>query len=154
MSVSDKSGNYVYFLDTNIFLRFLVRDHEESYQDCQRLFELIRHGSLGALTSTVVLIEINYTLLSFYGLPKAQVVTGLKSITSLTNLKIVDKFNLQKTMGLYEENRVKFVDCLIASLDEVAQGQWRVVSYDKEFDKLGAKRREPHQVISTVKDRK
>jgi len=44
---------------------------------------------------------------------------------------------------MYSSKNVKFIDAMIASVDQIVSGSWVVVSYDKDFDKLGVKRAEP-----------
>lgn len=136
------------FIDTNIFLRVLVKDEEEQFNHCVEFLELVRKRKVKAFTSTLVLTEIAWTLLSFYEFPKSKVLQALDATLNLKNLKMVDDFDLQRALDLYRENKVKFVDSLLASLPEVEQGKMVMVSFDKDFDKLGVKRKEPQEIIS------
>ena len=135
-----------FFIDTNIFLRVLTRDIERSFQDSLRFLERVNNGEFKAITSNLVLTEAQWTLLGFYGFPKKKTIEGLRSILQLKNLKIIDKCNTQNALDLYETKPVKFVDTLIASYVLLEKTRPIVISYDKEFDKLGVLRKEPHQV--------
>ena len=49
-------------------------------------------------------------------------------------------------MDLYAGHSVKFIDALITSIPQIAGGDMIAVSYDKDFDKLNVKRKEPKEV--------
>ena len=137
----------LYFIDTNIFLRVLVKENEKVFKDCQRFLSLIRQNKIKAFTSTIILSEIDWALESFYKFPKVKVVEGLYSILKLKNLKFVDKFDSNLAIEIYKKFPVKFIDALIASNPQIYQKKAIVVSYDKDFDKVGVIRKEPKDLI-------
>lgn len=67
----------------------------------------------------------------------------LKSIVNLGGLRFVNGYGAAGAVERFSEKTVKFVDAMIGSIREVADGEWIVVSYDRDFDKLGVKRVEP-----------
>ena len=136
-----------YFLDSNIFLRVFVGDNLRMLKECLILFESIKKGKVCAVTSSVVLSEIVWTLGSFYKFPKTKVIEAIKSIMNIPRLEIVDDFTVLAALEIYQDNSVKFIDSLIASIYEIHSREWIVISYDKDFDKLGVIRKEPSQII-------
>jgi len=142
-------SNKEYFVDTNVFLRVLVRDEEKSYRDCINFLQRVKRGRLKAYTSSLVLAETHWTLASFYQFSKEKIIGALRSIISLRNLKIVDEPNLLAALNFYETNNVKFIDALTASQSLILKKGVVVVSYDKDFDKLGIPRKEPGEINST-----
>jgi len=140
-----------YFVDSNIFLRVLLRDEERSFNDCLKFLNKIKKGEINALTSNLVLAEINWILLRIYKLQKSEIIEGLVSILSLKNLKIRDKFQPQFAIKIYNNFPVKFIDALIASNPKIYKKEAVVVSYDKDFDKIGVKRKEPKDLKNEQK---
>jgi predicted nucleic-acid-binding protein len=138
----------IYFIDTNIFLRVLVKESEETFKVCEQVLGLIRQDKIQVFTSTIVLSEIDWVLEIFYKFPKEKVIEGLSSILRLKNLKIIDKFDLFLAIEIYEKFPVKFIDALIASNPQIFQKKVIVVSYDRDFDKIGIKRKEPKKIIN------
>jgi len=65
-------------------------------------------------------------------------------------LKIVDRFQPRISLNLFSKRNVKYIDTLIASIKEILAKKWTVVSYDKDFDKLGVLRKEPGEVIREI----
>lgn len=137
----------LYFIDTNIFLRVLVKENEEVFKDCQKFLNLISQNKIKAFTSTIIFSEIDWVLESFYKFPKEKVIGGLNSILKLKNLKIKDSFNPNSAIEIYEKFSVKFIDALIASNLRIFNKEAVIVSYDKDFDKIGVKRMEPSKII-------
>ncbi|MBU0978519.1 MAG: PIN domain-containing protein [Patescibacteria group bacterium] len=131
----------IYILDTNIFLRTLIKENDQTFADCVKLLGLIKSYQVEAVLPGVVLSEVAWVLKSYYQLPKAKVIQALKSILKLNGLKVVDNYDYEQTIKYYEENNVKYIDCLIASL--VKNNKYAVVSYDEDFDKLKISRQEP-----------
>lgn len=141
-----------YFIDTNIFLRVLTKDNPQQFKHCVRFLKLVKQGKIKAFTSTVVMAEIAWTLLSFYEFPKNKVVKALRATLNLKNLKIVDRFQPRQAVNLYQQHQAKFIDSLIASLPQVADGKMTVVSFDHDFDDLKIKREEPQAVLEAQVD--
>ena len=92
--------------------------------------------------------EIDWVLESFYKFPKERVIEGLSSILKLKNLKIKDEFNSHLALEIYEKFPIKFIDALIASNLQIFQKKAIIVSYDRDFDRIGLKRVEPKAIES------
>lgn len=141
----------LYFIDSNIFLRALHKENEQSYLACVTLLKEIKENRLKAYTGTVVLAEIVWTLSSFYKIEKQKIIESLRGITTLNGLKIIDNYNHMDTLELYEKHSVKYIDALIASDKDIQMKTAIVVSYDRDFDKLSVIRKEPQSILQTLK---
>jgi predicted nucleic acid-binding protein len=136
------------FLDTNIWLRYLIADEPSSFEDCKKLIGLINRGKFRPYTSDIVFLEINYVLLSYYGIDKEKVVSDLKDLTKTRNLTIVEKTDLNRAMELYDKTNVKLGDCLIAS--QVPE-KLMFCSYDQDFKKFDFLNwQTPKQILKTT----
>ena len=135
-----------YFIDSNIFLRVFVKENEKFFRDCFDLFKKVEEKKVKAITSVLVLAEIDWVLEGFYQFSKERAIEALESILKLKGLKFVDSFNFSSFLHCYSKSRVKFVDALIASERIFDKEKIVIISYDKDFDKLGLKRLEPAQI--------
>jgi len=133
------------FVDTNIFLRAIVKENKETYSECLSFLKKVSDGKIKAVTSTLVFLEINFALLSFYKFPKEKVQQALESIFDLPHLKIIDAFDLREAIETYKKTKIKFTDCLLASL--LKKKDLKIVSYDLDFDKLKIKRLTPKDFL-------
>lgn len=138
-----------YFIDTNIFLRTLVKEDIKTFQDCRQFLESVKLNKIKAVSSNLVLAEIAWTLSGYYGFSKDNVTRALKGIINLRGLKLTDNFNPALALSLYEDNNIKYIDAVLASMEQLYEKKWIIVSYDKDFDILNVKRMEPAEVIET-----
>ncbi len=139
--------DYNYFVDTNIFLRPIVKDDSQKVTACENLFKFISEGKIKAFTSHLVLAELVWTSQKSYRIPKEEISGVLQGILSIKNLKIRETFNAATAINYYIHSTVKFIDALIASDASIQKGIAKVISYDKDFDKMKIPRVEPHQLI-------
>jgi predicted nucleic-acid-binding protein len=136
----------LYVIDTNVFLRVLVKEDESTFEASLNLLEAIKQKRCKAVIPGIVLSEIVWTLLSYYKFPKARVVSALQSILNLRGITVVDDYDYPLALELYQQNAVKYADACIASLPIMQNGQAQIVSYDYDFDKLNLERLEPNEV--------
>jgi len=136
-----------YFLDSNIFLRPLVKDDPKKTKECEILFERIKRGEIKAFTSNLILAEIVWLCSRFYKIEKEEIIKILRSILYYRNLKIIDKFDPHLALEIYRKYNIKFIDALSSSNPKIYQKKAIVVSYDKDFDKIGVIRKEPEDLI-------
>lgn len=134
------------FLDTNVFLRFWVDQKGRRHDQCVKFFNLIETGEITPVVCSAILLEIYFTLKSFYGYDKKKCGKFLNGILTINNLKIIDNFDYPKALELFSKTGIKFTDCLIVSLP-FFQKEGIIISYDKDFDKLGVKRLEPGEFL-------
>lgn len=138
--VNDKAP--LYFIDSNIFLRTLIKEDEKSFNACYKFLEKVHSKQIQAQTSDLVLAEVNWVLESYYKFSKEQVISALEGIVNLNGLTIKSNSNCPAAISLFKKSKVKFIDALIAS-DKLFGGNSVIVSYDKDFDKLGLSRIKP-----------
>ena len=135
-----------YFIDTNVFIDIVMKRDERRFKECSRLFGQIKANKIKAATGNVVLAELIWTLKSFYGVEKDEIARRIKGIIQLRGIKFIDDYDSMRAINLYQNNSIKFVDALIASIRPIQEKKWTVVSFDKDFDKIGVNRKEPGQI--------
>jgi predicted nucleic acid-binding protein len=140
-----------YFIDSNIFIRTLHKENEKSFLECVSLLKSIKKNRIDACTGTVVLAEIAWTLRSFYQIEKTIISAGLRSILNINGIRIIDNYNHNTALDIYEKYSIKYIDALIASIDDVFSKKMTIVSYDRDFDKLKVLRKEPGEIFAEYK---
>lgn len=142
-----KDNHKIYFIDSNVFLRVLVKEDEKSFRECFNFLQLAQNKKISAITSDLVLAEINWVLESYYKFNKSQVISALEGIVNLKGLTIKSATDPLTAIELYKRSSVKFIDTIIVS-DKIFRSNGIIISYDRDFDKLGIVRKEPAQIIS------
>lgn len=123
------------FVDTNYFLRFLVRDVEEQYQVVRKLFDKGVSGKDKLFTSLVVFFETYWVLSSFYQKNKQELVTKLAEVLELKFIKIKERESLEKAIKLFGHNNLSLEDAfnLVYSQKNKAL---RFATFDKKLSKM------------------
>ncbi len=137
-----------YFIDTNILLSLLIKNRGKQFKECMALRDFIDQRKIKVYTNPTVISEVVWVLSSHYGFPKQKTAQAVDAILGIKNLSLQDNTNIRKTMELFIENNAKFIDCLIASDKDLQDSRAKIISYDKDFDKLGVKRVEPSVINS------
>jgi predicted nucleic acid-binding protein len=131
------------FVDTNIFLRYLTKDDLSKYEKCREMFKRAMKGEIAIITSGMVIAELVWTLLSYYKVPKAEVVEKITVIVGTKNLSIPDKQVVADALVLYARKNIDFIDAYNAIFMRY-QGLRDIYSYDEDFELIeDIQRREP-----------
>lgn len=120
------------FVDTNVFLRFLTRDNPEKFEDCKSLFKKTIKGKISLITSEMVIAELIWTLLSYYNVPKAEVVEKVSIILNTPNLHVLNKDLILEALVLYGKKDIDYID----AYNTVFMGHHKVeeiYTYDQHF---------------------
>ncbi len=137
------------FLDTNIFLRYLVEPQtpadELRHQACIRLFQEAAAGKISITTSESVLHEVFYVLCSprQYKLTHAEAIARMQPLLSLKNFRLPKKRLFARAIDVFAQN--SFLDFADAMSTVYCQTLgYELISYDGDFDKIPhIKRTEP-----------
>lgn len=131
------------FIDTNIFLRYLTKDDPSKYEKCREIFKSAMEGKIEISTSGMVIAELIWTLLSYYKVPKADVVEKISIIVSTKNLYLPDKDIIADSLLLYSRKNIDYIDAYNAVFMKYHDFP-EIYSYDKDFDLIeNIKREEP-----------
>jgi predicted nucleic-acid-binding protein len=100
-------------VDTNVLIRYLIRDDQPQYEKARRLID--REVSKGdpLLVSLLVLLESEWVLRSRYGLPKSEIVAAFSAMLDATDLVFEDEPSIEHAIYLWKDSSADFADCLI-----------------------------------------
>jgi len=135
----------MYFVDSNIFLRFLTNDDPIKAKKCFSFFQRVECCEIEIATTESCIAEVVYILQSpkLYALSPKQIREALLPILLLKNLIVVGKKQLIQALDIMAEYSIDFEDCLLASYAK-DQPEGIIMSYDQDFDKIsGTIRNEP-----------
>ena len=130
-------------VDTNIFLRLLTEDDPVQTPAVKEfLSQLVNRKEHGYITVAVVL-ELVWTLESYYKLKKDKVADKLSLLVNTPNLEIENRSIVEAALDYYASTKADYADCYNGAYAAL-HGDGTVLSYDRDFDKLDTvKRVEP-----------
>ncbi|MEW6622903.1 MAG: PIN domain-containing protein [Bacillota bacterium] len=135
----------MYFLDTNIFLRFLTQDDPIKAEYCKELLIKASEGKIKLFTSELVMAELVWVLQSpkTYNLKPTKIKNILLPIVTIKNLHFSNKDLYPAILDLFAEKEIDYID----AYNTVIMNSMRIntiFSYDRHFDKISTvKRLEP-----------
>ena len=128
------------FIDTNVFLRYLTADDRIKYDKCKALFERAVKGGETLVTSDMVIAEAVWTLLSYYKVPKSDIIEKVSIILNTPNIEVKNYRIIIEALAMYSAENIDFIDAYNAvfmkhnKIDEI-------YSYDRDFDGVDFLRR-------------
>jgi predicted nucleic-acid-binding protein len=131
------------FVDTNIFLRYLINDDPQKTDACESLFKKAIAGEETLFTTDMVIAEIIWVLESYYELNKKGVRERVEKILNTENLICPGKEIIINALAAYDEKNIDFIDAYNAFIIKI-NGINELYSYDKHYDRMNwLKRIEP-----------
>ncbi|MFB6181593.1 MAG: type II toxin-antitoxin system VapC family toxin [Candidatus Magasanikbacteria bacterium] len=130
------------FIDTNIFIRFLTKDHKEKFLKCKEfLSNSIEDSRKEICTSDAVLFEIHWVLKRIYDLENSEIETKITTIVNFCNIVSPNNtFSWSKWFSLQTSKNIDLIDVfnyLLIKQENIDE----LISYDKDFDKFEDVRR-------------
>ena len=99
--------------DTNVVLRYLLRDHEAHYALASEFFEAVREGKRQAVLLEGVLVECVYVLTKFYQVPRSEAAGKLHDLLQYKGIRNLDRQELLDALKRYAETKLDIVDCIL-----------------------------------------
>lgn len=124
-----------YFVDTNIFTRFFLRDDPTLSPKAEKIITDCENGKYTLVLAPVLFLEITWLLRSFYKQKKSSVILILKKMLRHTNFEVIEKELVEKMVSLYESRNVDLIDCYFSAQMQ-GKGINQIFSFDHHFDKL------------------
>lgn len=102
-------------LDTNVLVRFLVRDDEEQFERAQRLIRREAQAGTPVLVSHLVLLETEWVLRSRYRLSKTEILGAFSDLMSAVEVTFEDAPAIEEALFTWKNSSAQFADCLIGA---------------------------------------
>jgi predicted nucleic-acid-binding protein len=100
-------------VDTNVLIRYLVRDDQPQYEKARRLIDREVSNGEPVLVSLLVLLETEWVLRSRYELPKSDIVGVFSALLDTADLSFEDEPSIEHAVYSWKDSTADFADCLI-----------------------------------------
>jgi predicted nucleic-acid-binding protein len=122
--------------DTNVVVRYLVKDDIELYKQAKTFFDKVKTGEESALILESVVAECVYVLTKIYKVPKEKTADSLKNLLRYRGIINEDRADLIKALTTFAERSMDIVDCI---LYVKAKGMdTSLFSFDEDLNKLAS----------------
>ncbi len=117
-------------LDTNVLVRFLVRDDEKQSRRATELIKGAVDRDEQLFVSDIVMCETVWVLSSAYGFTRAEIVGALGGLVRARNLVFGSTDRLARALDAYRDGKGDFADYLIREHARAA-GADTVATFDR-----------------------
>ena len=100
-------------LDTNVLVRYLVRDDQQQFEKARRLIKREADMDEPVLVSLLVLLETEWVLRSRYELSKPEILSAFSALLDVADLAFEDEPSVEHALYSWKESVADFADCLI-----------------------------------------
>ena len=124
------------WLDTNIILRFLLKDDPQLFQAVEPLFLQAEQGDLEIYIHPIIIAEIIWTLESYYEYSKEKIAEVMIQLVEAKGVVVPDKEVIVGALQDYKEKNVDFIDSYLVQYAN-KKGPLTVYTLDKKhFSRL------------------
>jgi predicted nucleic-acid-binding protein len=106
-------------LDTNILVRYIVRDDPRQTKAATRLIESRCTSENPGLVASIVLCELVWVLDRAYGYDRAAISAVLRRLLTVEELQTEESDLAWSALNLYEEGKADFADYMIGLVNQM-----------------------------------
>lgn len=122
-------------IDTNVLVRFLVRDDETQFEKARKLIKREVAAGRRVFVNQPVLMETEWVLRSRYDLPKNQIIEVISGLLDAADLQFEDEPTIEEALFVWKDANADFADCLIGAKNR-RLGCRATVTFDAKATKL------------------
>ena len=117
--------------DTNLIVRFLLRDHEKHAHAARKLIAACHQGQITLVLLPIVVAECVFVLESFYKHSRADIAQVLSDLIASPGIEVSEMPLHLDALDRYRKSKLHFVDCVIAAT--AAANDVAVATFDRDF---------------------
>jgi predicted nucleic-acid-binding protein len=102
-------------IDTNVLVRFLVRDEDIQFEKARRLIRREAAAGRRVFVGQLVLLETEWVLRSRYAVPKDQIIAAISGLLDSTDVQFEDEPAVEQAIFVWKDSAADFADCLIGA---------------------------------------
>jgi predicted nucleic-acid-binding protein len=122
-------------IDTNVLVRFLVRDDEAQFEKARKLIKREVAAGRRVFVNQLVLVESEWVLRSRYAAPKNQIIAAISSLLDANDVQFEDEPAIEEALFIWKDAAADFADCLIGAKNR-RMGCRATVSFDVKASRL------------------
>lgn len=122
-------------VDTNVLVRFLVRDDEVQFEKARKLIKREVAAGRRVFISHLVLLETEWVLRSRYSLPKNLIIEAISRLLDATDVRFEDEPTIEEALFMWKDATADFADCLIGAKNR-RLGCRATATFDAKASKL------------------
>lgn len=123
-----------YLVDSNIFLRLVLKDNINQYHEAYEYFTRAKRKEIKLTFIPEIITEIEFVLRKTYNKSRKEITQYLSSLFAAPYLEIENRNILQKALVVYQHKNIHIVDLILYFSAQQIGGQ--ILSFDKNLNKF------------------
>lgn len=123
-----------YIVDTNVFLRFILKDNKKFFNQAEKYFTKAKKRKVVLILLPSVVFEIDYVLRGVYSLSRRESADILSLLVKSPDLEVKERQTLIEAVEKYKKVNADLVDIYLFLVAK--QQKAKILSFDKDFRKL------------------
>lgn len=119
-------------LDTNVLVRFLVRDDEAQFRRAAKLLERLSGAGEAARIDSIVICELVWVLKAGYGRTRREIASALDALLDAAPFEIDDREAVRQSVERFRTGKGDFSDYLLGLRNERA-GCRDTLTFDRKL---------------------
>ena len=122
-------------IDTNILVRFLVRDDERQFEKARKLIRSEVVAGRSVFVSQLVLLETEWVLRSRYDFNQNEIIGAISGLLDSSDVQLEDEPEIEEALYVWNDSNTEFADCLIGARNR-RLGCSATATFDAKASKL------------------
>ena len=122
-------------IDTNVLVRFLIRDDEPQFEKARKLIKREVTAGRRVFVNQLVIMETEWVLRSRYSIPKAQMIEAISGLLDAIEIQFEDEPSIEEALFMWKDSSADFADCLIGAKNR-RQGCRSTATFDAKASRL------------------
>ncbi len=102
-------------IDTNVLVRFLVRDNEAQFEKASGLIRREVGVENDVFVSLLVLQETEWVLRSRYGMQNIEIIEAISGLLNAAEIRFEDEPAIEEALFSWKDSTADFSDCLMGA---------------------------------------
>jgi len=122
--------------DTNIIIRYLVKDDADLFAKASAFFDKVKNGSEKAVILESVIAECIYVLTKIYKVPRERASESLINLLHYRGIVNKDRKELVRALMIYSKTDIDIVDSILCAKGGGA-GK-KLFTFDKQLNRIAS----------------
>lgn len=122
-------------IDTNVLVRFLVRDNEVQFEKARKLIKREVAAGSCVFVNQLVLLETEWVLRNRYSLAKNLIIQGISGLLDASDVRFEDEPAVEEALFIWKDSAADFADCLVGAKNR-RLGCRATATFDMKASKL------------------
>jgi predicted nucleic-acid-binding protein len=122
-------------IDTNVLVRYLVRDDEAQFDKARKLFKREVAAGHRVFVNQLVLMETEWVLRSRYAVTKSQIIEAVSGLLDAGDIQFENEPVIEEALFTWKDSTADFADCLIGARNR-RMGCRATATFDVKVSKL------------------